>query len=104
VIRRIEFRGGPPGNPLLHALALAGGALVFAALVLFSLVAFVVVASVIALLAAIVGIRVWWSHRRAVRRASSMEPPAGAGHVIEGEYRRVATGGDSRRERGEPER
>lgn len=101
MIRRIEFRRGPPGNPLLHALAIAGGAVVFAALVLFSLFAFVVVASVVALLAAVVGLRVWWHGRRAARRASPGEPPvSGAGQVIEGEYRRVSSGPERRRGRG----
>lgn len=101
--RRIEFRGGPPDNPLLHALALVGGALLFAALVLFSLLEFLVVASLIAVLAAVVGLRVWWQRRRAAGRAESGEPPGASGQVIEGEYRRVSPDPEGRRGR-DPER
>jgi len=92
VIRRIEFPGSRPGNPLVNALVIAGGALVFAALVLFSLLAFLVVAGLVALLAAVIGVRTWWLRRR---RPGTPRPRA-TGEVIEGEYRRVPTRGDER--------
>lgn len=96
MIRRIEFSGKPPGNPLLNALVIAGGALAFAALVLFSIVAFLVVTSLVALLALVVGLRVWWRSRR--WRAHGAGQPAPPGGVIEGEYRHVPSRGENERQ------
>src|SRR5690606_7159146 len=61
-------------------------------LVLFSLLAFLVVAGLVALLAAVIGVRTWWLRRR---RPGTPRPRA-TGEVIEGEYRRVAARGDER--------
>jgi hypothetical protein len=88
VIRRIEFPKGPPAHPLLNALLVAGGALVFAALVLFSLLAFLVVTSLVALLAGVVGLRAWWHGRK--RRRFAPPERTEPGQVIEGEYRQVS--------------
>lgn len=90
MVNRLRFPGKPPANPLLNALMIAGGVLVLVALVVFSILAFLVVASVVAVLTAVVGLRLWWQSRRLSQRAGR-GPAHGTsgGRVIEGEYRRM---------------
>ena len=80
-------RGFPAGNPLANALVIIVGALVIGASIVLGFLAFVVLASVILVMAAIIGIRVWWLSRKL--RKSGKEAPGGArppSRVIEGEY------------------
>ena len=84
-------RGFSAGNPIANALVVIVGALAIAASIVLGFVAFVVLGSIILVLAAIVGIRVWWFNRQLRRRAGAARPrgsadPGSTGGVIEGEY------------------
>jgi hypothetical protein len=79
----------PAGNPLANALIVIVGALAIGASLILGFVALVVLGSIVLVLAAIIGIRVWWTNRRlagqfasAMHKARSQEAD-----VIEGEYR-----------------
>ncbi len=84
----------PFGNPLANALVVLVGALAIGASVVLGFIAFVVLASLVLVLAAIIGIRVWWLNRKLAFRARKGEAPPDEGHVrihvIEGEYRDVS--------------
>jgi hypothetical protein len=93
-------RGFPAGNPLANALVIIVGTLAIAASVVLGFFAFVVLGSVLMILAAIIGIRLWWFNRKmrkapgfqdAVRRSSG-----GAHEAIEGEYHVVIDERDER--------
>ena len=63
------------------------GALAIAASIVVGFVAFVVLASIILIMAAIIGIRVWWFNRRLARSGKTgARGPDQQGGVIEGEY------------------
>ena len=81
-------RNFPAGNPIANALVVIVGVLAIGASIVLGFVAFVVLGSIILLLAAIVGIRVWWFNRRMRRQgADPRKPrPSAQGGVIEGEY------------------
>ena len=84
-------RGFSAGNPIANALVVIVGALAIAASIVLGFVAFVVLGSIVLVLAAIVGIRVWWFNRRLRREAGAARPggpaePGPPGGVIEGEY------------------
>jgi len=72
------------------------GALVIGLSIVLGFVAFVILGSVIAVLAAIIGIRLWWLNRKVLRKAGRRRPEGSAAgdRVIEGEFRVVD---DSRR-------
>ena len=84
----IYTRGFSAGNPIANALVVIVGALAIAASIVLGFVAFVVLGSIILVLAAIVGIRVWWFNRQLQRQGSGPGPsaPRPEGGVIEGEY------------------
>lgn len=88
----------PFSNPLANALVLFVGALAIGASILLGFVVFLALGSLLLVLAAIVGIRLWWFNRK-LRRDGHAGPGSGnAGatvnvEVIEGEYRIVQTNG-----------
>lgn len=70
------------------------GALVIGVSLVLGFVAFVVLGTIVTVLAAIIGIRLWWLNRKLVRGAGSGRPerrPA-SDQVIEGEFRVVDKG------------
>lgn len=80
-------RGLPAGNPIANIFVVLVGALVIAASLVVGFVAFVILGSVVAVLASVVGLRVWWFNRKLRREMGSQgdarsKPPDG---VIEGE-------------------
>ena len=81
-------RGFSAGNPIANALVVIVGALAIGASIVLGFVAFVVLGSIILILAAIVGIRVWWFNRKLQRDGMAPRPPepGAPGGVIEGEY------------------
>ncbi len=81
-------RGFSAGNPIANALVVIVGALAIAASIVLGFVAFVVLGSIVLVLAAIVGIRVWWFNRQLQRQGGGTRPsdPGAPGGVIEGEY------------------
>lgn len=77
----------PAGNPLANALVIIVGALAIAASLVLGFLAFVVLASIILVMAAIIGVRVWWFNRKLSKMAARRgQSPTQAGGVIEGEY------------------
>ena len=76
-------RGLPGGNPLANILVIVVGALVLAASFVVGFVALVVLASVVIMLAAVIGLRLWWLSWRARRAAGKSSTSNGA---IEGEF------------------
>ena len=79
-------RGLPASNPLANILVVVAGALLVVASVVLGFLAFVVLASIILVIAAVVGVRVWWLSRKLDKQVRQEQPAAGAQDVIEGEY------------------
>ena len=86
-------RGFPAGNPIANALVIIVGALAIGASIVLGFVAFVVLSSIVLILAAIVGMRLWWFNRKLQKAAATGEQEQHAarsvGGVIEGEYHEV---------------
>lgn len=88
----------PFSNPIANALVVFVGTLAIAASVVLGFIAVLVLGSLVLVLAAVIGIRVWWFNRKVARRAMSRN--AGGDrkgretrvrvHVIEGDYRDVS--------------
>lgn len=93
--QQYKHRQFPSGNPLANALVVVVGALAIGASFVLGLVAFVALGSIILVLAAIIGIRVWWMNRRMQRKfaegAHQRAPGSVNIEVIEGEYSVVST-------------
>ena len=86
-------RGFPAGNPIANALVIIVGSLVIGASLVLGFVAFLVLACILFVLAAVVGIRLWWFRRKLRKAGVSPDSERGGrrrpGGVIEGEYRVV---------------
>ena len=83
-------RGFPAGNPIANALVIVVGALAIGESIVLGFVAFVVLSSIILILAAVVGIRLWWFNRKLQKGATSgQRDEASVSGVIEGEYHEV---------------
>ncbi len=86
-------RGFPAGNPIANALVIIVGSLVIGASIVLGFVAFVVLSVILMIVAAVVGIRLWWFRRKFAKAGADKggkpgDPPGPSG-VIEGEYRVV---------------
>ncbi len=77
-------RGFPAGNPIANAIVIIVGTLAIAASIIIGFVAFVVLASIVLIMAAVVGVRLWWFNRKH-RREPRPDAKTGDG-VIEGEF------------------
>jgi membrane protein implicated in regulation of membrane protease activity len=78
----------PAGNPIANIFVVLVGALVIAASLVVGFVAFVILGSIVAVLAAVVGLRIWWFNRK-LRRGSAAQDKASTqsgDSVIEGEF------------------
>jgi hypothetical protein len=86
-------RGFPAGNPIANALVIIVGSLVIGASLVLGFVAFIVLSVILMILAAVVGIRLWWFRRKFAKSGASPDAtprgPRGPGGVIEGEYKVV---------------
>ena len=78
----------PAGNPIANVFVIVVGALAIGVSIVLGFVAFVVLGSIIAVLAAVLGLRMWWFNRKlraqGQQNASMSRPQPGG--VIEGEY------------------
>ena len=84
-------RGLPAGNPIANIFVVIAGALIIAVSVVLGFVALVVLGAVVAVFAAVVGLRLWWFNRKLARQggqAPRRGESASRGY-IEGEYRVV---------------
>ena len=89
--------GFPAGNPIANIFVILIGALAIGVSVVLGFVAFVVLGSVVAVLAAVIGLRIWWFNRK-LRRQAPPGPDAGRsapGGVIEGEFHVIEDDRDS---------
>lgn len=88
----------PFSNPIANALVVLVGTLAIAASVVLGFIALLVLGSLVLVLAAVIGIRVWWFNRKVARRAKSRDAGGDRDgrearvriHVIEGDYRDVS--------------
>jgi predicted lipid-binding transport protein (Tim44 family) len=85
-------RGFPAGNPIANIFVIIVGALVISASIVLGFFAFVIVGSVVLIMAAIIGLRVWWFKRkfRGQMPPDANKSSAATGGVIEGEFKVVA--------------
>ena len=94
-------RGLPAGNPIANIFVILIGALAIGVSVVLGFVAFVVLGSIIAVLAAVIGLRLWWFNRKL--RQQGRSAPSGRPHAprgyIEGEYHIVEDDRDEVRHR-----
>ena len=83
-------RGFPAGNPIANALVIIVGSIVIAASLVLGFVAFVILACILLVLAAVVGIRLWWFNRKLKRSGATASvygtERRGPDGFIEGEY------------------
>jgi uncharacterized membrane protein len=89
----------PLSNPLANALVVIVGTLVIGVSLVLGFVAFLVLGSILLVLAAIVGIRLWWFQRQLKKQKGAarapQEPSAG---VFEGEFRVLSRDTDKDRD------
>lgn len=81
----------PAGNPLANIFVIIVGLLAISASIVLGFFAFIIVGSIVLIMAAVVGLRVWWFKRQlgsTMQSESTARKQQGAG-VIEGEYRVV---------------
>lgn len=85
-------RGIPAGNPIANVLVIIVGALAIGASVVLGLVAFVVLGSIVAVLAGVIGLRLWWFNRKLAKQSRRASGGAGSAEsgVIEGEFHEVS--------------
>ncbi|HEX5787350.1 MAG TPA: hypothetical protein VFY03_04185, partial [Woeseiaceae bacterium] len=96
-------RGFPAGNPIANALVVIVGALAIVASIVLGFFAFLVLAALLAIFAAIIGVRVWWFNRRLRKRgggsaapgAAESAPHQRAGHATGGQTAAGSTLGGS---------
>lgn len=83
----------PFGNPLANALVVLVGSLAVAASIVLGFIAFVVIGSLVLIMAAVIGIRVWWFKRQLAKTGQGpVATPSGGSspEVIEGEFREIS--------------
>jgi protein-S-isoprenylcysteine O-methyltransferase Ste14 len=98
--QQFKNRQHPAGNPLANILVVIVGAIVIGVSFVLGIVALIALASALVVLAAVIGVRLWWLNRRIRRQrghsAKTSSPSATNSAVIEGEYRVVDAGKDSK--------
>lgn len=94
-------RGLPAGNPVANVFVILVGALIIAVSVVLGFVAFVVLGSIIAVFAAVIGLRLWWFNRKLAGQAGGTRTTGESSSTtyIEGEYRVVEKDPDDTPER-----
>lgn len=89
----------PAGNPLANALVVIVGVLIIGLSFVVGVVAVVALVAIMLVLAAVIGIRLWWFNRKLAKH-SPQQTPGGQADVIEGEYRVVSSPSRSDRDVG----
>lgn len=91
MMQQFRQRQFPANNPLANALVIIVGVLVIAVSLVLGVVAFVALFAAAIVMAAVIGVRVWWLNRKQGRGRQNhvnrgAETGAGA-EIIEGEFR-----------------
>ena len=85
----------PASNPVANALLAIVGALAIGAAIVFGFFIFLLIAGTVALLAGIIGVRIWWVGRKLRRLQEAAEKaspnPTSKTGIIEGEYHVIST-------------
>jgi uncharacterized membrane protein YphA (DoxX/SURF4 family) len=93
VIQEFKQRQFPAGNPLANALVVVVGVLVIAVSFVLGVVALVALLAAAVVMAAVIGVRIWWYNRNAgTRRNNHVKQgaeTAKSAEIIEGEFRVV---------------
>lgn len=91
-------RGLPAGNPIANIFVILAGALIIAVSVVLGFFAFVVLGSIVAIFAAVIGVRLWWFNRKLRKKGGGAQPTGQtrSSSYIEGEYRVVEDDRDDR--------
>jgi uncharacterized membrane protein YphA (DoxX/SURF4 family) len=84
--------GFPAGNPIANMFVIIIGSLAIGASIILGFFAFVIVGSIVLIMAAIIGLRVWWFKRQLRKQGAPVgrQNSTVIGGVIEGEYQVVA--------------
>ena len=93
MLKNTSFQSGlPAGNPIANIFVVIVGTLVIGASIVLGFFAFVVVGSLILIMAAVIGLRVWWFKRKMQRQVGPGRSKGGgqAAGVIEGEFSVIA--------------
>jgi membrane protein implicated in regulation of membrane protease activity len=94
MIQEFKQRQFPAGNPLANALVIVVGVLVIAVSFVLGVVALVALLAAAVVMAAIIGVRVWWLNRKIGRARKNSGNQAGqtttSAEIIEGEFKVVA--------------
>ncbi|NOX67907.1 MAG: hypothetical protein GXP15_01855 [Gammaproteobacteria bacterium] len=84
----------PVGNPLANVLVVIVGALVVGVSIVLGVVAFITLGALVLVLAAVIGIRVWWLGRKMRKQFAAGTNDSGQKsanvEIIEGEFRVVS--------------
>ncbi len=101
MIRQTSNRHISAGNPIANVLVVIVGMLTIGAFIVLGVVAAVALGGVVMVLAAVLGIRMWWLgrkmpiHMRTASRRGQSEP--GDNAVIEGEFQDISADQDENR-------
>ncbi len=91
----------PAGNPLANVLVVIVAALAIGAMIVLGVVAFVALGGIILLLAAALGVRMWWHERKLPKHSGTATGRGRSGPgdntVIEGECRVISVDRDEDR-------
>ena len=93
MIQEFKHRQFPAGNPLANAVVIVVGVLVIGVSFVLGFVALVALLAAAVVMAAIIGVRVWWLNRKLGTRPKNHVNQAGetatSTEIIEGEFRVV---------------
>lgn len=100
--QQFKHRHFPAGNPLANVLVIVVGVIVIGVSFVLGVVAFVALLAAAMVMAAIIGVRVWWLNRKLGSRqkghVNQERGSASGSEIIEGEFRVV--GPDKHRDSG----
>ncbi len=103
MIQDFRHKQFPAGNPLANALVIIVGILVIAVSFVIGVVAFVALLAAAIVMAAVIGVRVWWLNRKLGTGQNSYmnqrHTKSAAPEIIEGEFRVISH--DKAQERGD---
>lgn len=79
----------PAGNPIANVFVILAGVLIIAVSIVLGFFAFVVLGSIVAVFAAIMGLRFWWFNRKLRKQGPVAGTQSSSVTYIEGEYQVV---------------